>query len=260
MIKKWLNRALWLVALSGSIYLVAWTNYMRVNTHSEKLIVAIEETDYPALISEEDVKSKILEEIPSVIGSSAKNIKLEEIEGQVAGNTQLSDVKAFLDISGNIHVKAKPRKAILRIFDESGAHLYLGEDKILMDHSLTQSHRILVANGNISHLNSEQRQKILIKEVQLPELYDQLYNLALLIEEDDFLNTLINQIYIKKDQKAILTPKLGVKKIEFGALEHMEEKLFKLKAFYLQGNQKVDWQKYNAINIEYENQIVCSKK
>jgi cell division protein FtsQ len=248
------------MAIAGSIFLIAWANYMRVNANSEKLIVEIDQTDEPALVSEEEVKTEILEEIPAVIGSSAKNIKLEEIEKQVSRNTQLTDVKAFLDISGNIHVKAKPRKAILRIFDENGAHLYLGEDKIIMDHSLSQSHRILVANGNIPHLNSERRMNILKQEEALPEIYDQLYKLANLIEEDEFLNTLINQIYIKKDQKAILTPKLGVKKIEFGSLIHMEEKLFNLKAFYLYGNQKVDWQKYDAINIEFENQIVCSKK
>lgn len=260
MMKKWLTRILWLVVVLGTTYLVIWTNFKRVNANSEDLIVNIKQTDYPSLITEEEVKTNILEEIPAVIGASAKNIKLEKIEEQVAYNTQLTGVKAFLDISGNIHIKAKPRKAVLRIFDEKGQHTYLGEDMILMDNSLSQSHRILVANGNILHLNLEQRRKVLLQEENLPEIYHQLYELANMIEEDEFLNTLINQVYIKKNQKAILTPKLGVKKIEFGKLDNMEQKLSNLKAFYLHGNKKVDWQKYKSINVEFENQIVCSKK
>lgn len=260
MMKKWFNRSIWLVVVLGIVYLIVWSNFMRLNTNSENLIVEIKKTDYPTLITAEEVKTNILEEIPSVIGASAKNIKLEKIEDQVAFNTQLTGVKAFLDISGNIHIKAKARKAVLRIFDEKGYHSYLGEDMILMENSLSRSHRILVANGNIPHLNAEQRKKVLKNEEELPGVYHQLYELANMIEDDEFLNTLINQIYIKKNQAAILTPKVGVKKIEFGQLENMEEKLFNLKAFYLHGNKKVDWQKYDAINIEYKNQIVCSKK
>lgn len=258
--KKWLNRILWLVLLLGVVYLIVWSNFMRLHTNSEDLVVDIKKTDYPSLITEEEVKTNILEEIPAVIGTSAKNIQLEKIEEQVAYNTQLAGVKAFLDIAGNIHIKAKPRKAILRIFDEKGYHSYLGEDMILMENSLSKSHRILVANGNIPHLNQEVRLRVLKGEKELPKIYHQLYELSNLIEEDEFLNTLINQIYIRKNQKAILTPKLGVKKIEFGKLENMEEKLFNIKALYLNGNKKVDWQKYDAINVEYENQIVCSKK
>ena len=260
MMKKWINSVIWLVVISGIIYLILWTNLLRMNTNSQELIVDIKRTDYPSLISEEEVKTNILKEIPAVIGASAKNIKLEKIEEQINYNTQLTNVKAFLDIGGDIHIKANPRRAVLRIFDKNGSPAYLGEDMILMDNSLSRSHRILVANGDIPHLNSEQRRKVLMKEEDLPMTYHLLYELTNIIEKDEFLNTLINQIYIKKNQKAILTPKLGVKKIEFGKLENMEEKLFNLKAFYLHGSKKIDWQKYSAINIEYENQIVCSKK
>jgi len=260
MMKKWLNRSVWLMVVLGIIYLIVWSNLMRLNTNSEDLVVDIKKTDYQPLITAEEVKTQILKEIPGVIGASAENIKLEKIEDEVAFNTQLTDVKAFLDIAGKVHINAKPRKAILRIFDEKGYHSYLGEDMILMENSLSRSYRILVANGNIPHLNAEQRWKVLLNEETLPEIYHQLYQLANIIEEDEFLNTLINQIYITKNQKAILTPKVGVKKIEFGRLENMEEKLFNLKALYLHGNKKVDWQKYEAINVEYKNQIVCSKK
>lgn len=260
MIKKWFNRSIWLMMLLGIIFLLIWSNIKRMNTNSEDLIVDIKKTDYPSLITEAEVKSNILEEIPSVLGASAKNIELEKIEEQVSYNTQLAGVRAFLDISGNVHIKAEPRKPILRIFDDKGYHSYLGEDMILMENSLSRSHRILVANGNIPHLNKEAKIKVLKHQEELPKIYHQLYKLANLIEKDEFLNTLINQIYIRNNQKAILTPKLGVKKIEFGKLENMEEKLFKIKALYLHGNKKVDWQKYNAINVEYENQIVCSKK
>jgi cell division protein FtsQ len=80
------------------------------------------------------------------------------------------------------------------------------------------------------------------------------------IHEDAFLDALIDQIYVTKHQELILTPKVGVRKIFFGKAKNIDEKLFNLKAFYLHGKSKIDWQKYSSINIKYRNQIVCSKK
>ena len=157
-------------------------------------------------------------------------------------------------------IKAKPREAILRIFDHKGHHLYLGKDKILMDNSLESSHRLIVANGNIPHINNEERIQILKGKTELPEIYYHLYDFVNKIHEDEFLEALIDQIYIDKKGQIELTPKIGVKKICFGGFENSEEKFFNLKTFYLNGKDRIDWQKYQSINIKYKNQIVCSKK
>ena len=40
----------------------------------------------------------------------------------------------------------------------------------------------------------------------------------------------------------------------------IEKKLDKLKEFYTEGLNEVGWNKYDRINIEFEKQVICTKK
>jgi len=258
--KKIINRVLWIAALLIVVALLVWTNIEQANSHCSDIKVQMISTDEASLVSPEAIRSDILENMPALIGQSFKNVALEDLEKHVSANTQLSEVKAYLNLNGLINIKVSPRKAILRLYDNRGESLYLGSEKVLMNHSLTQSKRIMVANGHIPHLMPAERIQVLNKEKDLPEIYSQLYVLAEKIHKDEFLNALIDQIYVTKHQELVLTPKVGVRKIYFGKARNMDEKLFNLKAFYLNGKNKIDWHKYRSINVKYRNQIVCSKK
>jgi len=258
--KKILNRVVWLLVFILSMGLVVWANIEQANSNCTDIIVKLKTTDYPPLTSEEAIKTNILESMPALIGQSTKKIKLEELEKHVELNNRLSHVKAFLNLNGVISIKAQPRKAVIRIFDAKGKNLYLGSEQVLMNNSSYHTQRIIVASGHITHLSSAERKQVLSGEKSLPSIYNDLYEIANYIHEDDFLEALIDQIYVNKNQELELTPKVGVRKIYFGKAENIAEKLENLKAFYIEGKNKIDWQKYQSINIKYKNQIVCSKK
>ncbi len=260
MIKKIANRVVWVLVFILTMGLVIWANIESSNSHCIDIEVKIQATDYPALTSNDAIKTNILKSMPALIGQSLKNIKLYELEQYVALNSRLSNVKAFLNLNGIISIKVKPRKAILRIFDTKGENQYLGSDQILMNSTNYHTQRILVASGHIPHLSNDEKNQVLRGEKNLPNIYANLYSLANIIHNDEFLDALIDQVYVSKNQELELTPKIGVKKIHFGKAENIEEKLNKLKAFYINGQNKIDWQKYQSINIKFRNQIVCSKK
>jgi len=260
MMKKAVNRGLWVLAFLLVMGLLVWANIMQANSHCTDIQVKMRNVDYTSLVSPEDIRSDVLENMPALIGQSFKNVELESLERYVADNCQLSDVKAYLNLNGLINLRITPREALLRVYDDKGNNLYLGNGKILMDHSLLKSQRIIVASGHIPHLTRAERKQVLKGQMDLPPIYDHLYELTNKIHKDDFLSALIDQIYVTKKQELILTPKVGVRKIYFGKAEDMDDKLFNLKAFYLEGKNKIDWQKYRSINVKYRNQIVCSKK
>lgn len=260
MMKKIINKMVWILSFLAVIAILIWANVERANSHSSDLQVKMMKTDYPSLISTEKIHSHILETMPTMLGQSARNIQLSEIEKNICQNAQLSDVRTYMGIDGLINIKVKPRKAILRIFDEKGENLYLAEGMVLMRTSLDQSLRILVASGHIPHLSNQELQDILDKKTEIPKTYQLLYELSIKIRDDEFLEALIDQIYVAESGQIELTPKLGVKNIVFGEMKDMDKKLENLKAFYIKGRDLVDWQKYKSINIKYDNQIVCSKK
>ena len=82
--------------------------------------------------------------------------------------------------------------------------------------------------------------------------------MALFIAGDDFLSKEISQVYYQKD-KITLIPLVGAHTIVMETLDHYRKKLRKLEIFYKKGLKKTGWGKYKTINIEYNNQIVCTK-
>jgi len=96
--------------------------------------------------------------------------------------------------------------------------------------------------------------------INLPDIYKKIYILAAKIQEDEFLNALIDQIYVKPNQEFELIPKAGLSFIEFGDIENIDDKLKRLKIFYIKGKEKINWTIYKSINLKYENQVVCTKK
>lgn len=260
MIKKILNRVVWVLLFVGVMVTLVWANLEHSSSPCTDLVINMKKTDYPVLISSETIRTNILEELPALIGQSTKNVEIEKLEKHIILNSKLSNVKAFMNLNGTLNLNVKPRKAIIRIFDNKGINQYLGEGGVLMETSSRHTQRIIVASGHIKHLSKEQKSKVLRKEMELPEIYTQLYTLAQIIHEDEFLESLIDQIYVTKNKELELTPKLGVKKIYLGKAINMEEKLANLKVFYIDGNKKIDWQKYKSISIKFRNQIVCSKK
>ena len=232
MMKKAINRVLWVLSFLAAVVILAWANIERANSHSSNIQVKMLKTDYPSMISQESIQTNILESMPTVLGQSVKNIDLSKIEKEIYQNAQLSDVRTYVGIDGLIHIKVKPRKASIRIFDKKGHNLYLADGLVLMDNSLDFTQRIIVASGHIPHLNSEEKLSVLKGESELPQIYQSLYKLAEAIHEDEFLEALIDQIHVNKKGQVELTPKLGVKKIVFGEMKDIDRKLENLKAFY----------------------------
>ena len=56
-----------------------------------------------------------------------------------------------------------------------------------------------------------------------------------------------------------LIPKVGKHKIIIGNVENIEQKLYNLKLFYINGLNQKGWENYSVINLKYQNQIVCTK-
>jgi cell division protein FtsQ len=91
-------------------------------------------------------------------------------------------------------------------------------------------------------------------------MVDDLFTLAKFIENDNFFNSFIEQIFINENSEIELIPKIGKFTILLGNIDDLEEKFDNLKAFIQIGLSREGWNKYETINIKYKNQVVCKKK
>jgi cell division protein FtsQ len=84
-----------------------------------------------------------------------------------------------------------------------------------------------------------------------------IYRLAKYLNSSEFWRAQIEQVYIGKEVE--LVPLAGSHIIVLGNFQDIDEKMNKLFVFYQQGLNKVGWNVYETINLNYKNQIVCSK-
>ena len=63
-----------------------------------------------------------------------------------------------------------------------------------------------------------------------------------------------------RNQEFEIIPRVGAHQILLGNAENLELKFRNLKILYEEGLAYEGWNKYEIINLKYNNQVICSKR
>ena len=171
------------------------------------------------------------------------SINTEEIEKAVLSNEMVANAEVYKTPSGIIKLEIEQKMPILRVMGVKGNY-YVDHRGKIMPISLRYVANVPIATGYVE------------KEFAKSDLY----KFALFLQENDFWNDQIEQIYVHPDKEVELIPRVGNHRILLGTFDHFEEKLANLRLFYEQAIPKMGWEKYSIINLKYRNQIVCTKR
>ncbi|HOG20266.1 MAG TPA: hypothetical protein PKW37_07485, partial [Salinivirgaceae bacterium] len=174
------------------------------------------------------------------------------------------EVGVYRATDGTICINIEQRKPILRVINKYNQSYYVDTEGYLIPLSDHWSARVLVANGDIvekSHKNRAIHIDSLNTNIEIKqqETLKELIILAKYINEDEFLNAQIEQIYVIRNEYEMI-PKVGSHIIYFGTIDNYVDKFFNLKAIYYKGFANLGWRKYKAINLKYQNQVICTKR
>ena len=103
---------------------------------------------------------------------------------------------------------------------------------------------VCLATGNISKLYAKEK----------------LLDIATFINNNSPWNNEIQQIHVKNDKFIELIPLSGDHTIILGEPVDIANKMERLSTFYKEGLNKAGWNKYATINLNYANQVVCTKR
>ena len=140
-------------------------------------------------------------------------------------------------------VEVECRRPILRVIANSGDNFYIDEQGEVIEHIARPTY-IPVATG---HISRDFAQK-------------ELLTLAQFLRADDLWNAQIEQIYVTSNEEIELIPRVGDHTIVLGRPGNYAYKFSKLRTFYEKGLSEVGWDRYSRINIDYNNQVVGTKR
>jgi cell division protein FtsQ len=227
-------------------YIIAMTVFFkdsRQDSMCKKVVITLQDDKSMRFISEATIEATLKQAGLDPTGQLMSKINTDKIEKELLRNEMLDRVHAYKTPSGIIRLDVKQKKPVLRVMGLEGS-FYVDSKGSLMPVSRRYAAHVPVATGYVR------------KESAVTDLY----KFALFLQEDEFWNSQIEQIYVHPDRDVELVPRVGEHRILLGTLDNFREKLDNLRLFYEQAIPKVGWEKYSIINLKFKNQIVCTKK
>ena len=248
------TRLAWLMFLF--IVMMIWyiARKHKANTFAEGLQVnVVELPSGDKLISDRDVRQALLTAFGADLeNSELANLEVERMERVLESDPFVKNADVYIDQNNQLHINIDQREPLVRVLDNNGNNYYLDAAGKKMPPSKNFAARVIVATGNVSAYTPEflGKRKSSLKD---------LFNLTKTLLADEFLKSFIQQIHINNAGEFILVPLIGDQKIVLGSAKKLEDKLNRLKIFYLQGMPYEGWRKYETINLKYSGQVVCKR-
>lgn len=144
-------------------------------------------------------------------------------------------------MNGEVRADVVQRKPIARV--NTNASYYVDDEGLFMPLSLNHSARVPLVRGFV-----------------VKNELENVYKIASKIYNDAFLKKHVVEIYQNEDQTITLKLRVLDFQVYLGDLSHLDKKINNLKAFYQKAKKDKALNDYSKVNLQFENQVVCTKK
>jgi cell division protein FtsQ len=205
-------------------------------------LVINDSIDY-GFITQKEILRILTKEKISPIGKKMEEINTHQMEDVLKKHPLIGEVECFRIPNGKIGIEVTQRIPLLRIMAANGENYYLDEKGVTMP-TANNAANVAVVTGYVDKGFAEK----------------ELYELGMFLKKDPFWNAQIQQINVTATKELEFVPRVGDHIIFIGKPGNYEKKFDRLKIFYKKGLNEVGWNKYSRISLEFENQIICTKK
>lgn len=208
-----------------------------------KVDINIEETATDGFLTADDIKAILMAKKIYPLGKSISDVDTRRIEEELTGNQLIESALCYTTSENSVIINLKQRMAVVRVKSINGKDYYI-DNKGGIIQKVQYPTDLIIATGYISE---DYAKKYLSK-------------VGHLLVKDDFWKDEIEQINVLQNGSIELVPRTGNHIIYLGDPVGLEKKLERLYKFYKYGLNKIGWNKYSNISLEFSNQIICKKK
>ena len=259
-IKRFFHIIFWGILLAGVILLIAFVEWKHSETLCESFELRIVNGGENALTDEDEIRSQIIAVTDTLTGKTLSEIEPVAIHEVLDRNPYIAYADIQTGINGGMTVLVTLRQAIVRFINRDGLSYYIDRDGWIMPLNSGHPSRVTIISGYINDgIDEGSMEKLHVESLPEDSMVSELFELAVYLHEDDFLNRLISQVYVDRQGALELSPLIGNYTILFGEFGGMNKKFEKLTAYYHKGAGKAGWIDYSSIDLRYKNQVICSK-
>ncbi|WP_261975587.1 cell division protein FtsQ/DivIB [Olleya sp. ITB9] len=191
-------------------------------------------------ITHEDVSKLLIQNQQEVSNTSKEILDLNILETTLNQNPMVQYADVYVTVTGNLIAKVKQKTPIARVVTD--ATYYVDNNGGYMPLSKNYTERVPIVTGFI---NKKELNKIFI--------------VASKIQEDEFLKKHVVQIQQNKNNTIDLKLRQCNFVVQLGSLDQLDKKVNNLKAFYIKATKDKTLKNYSKVNLQFGNQVVCTK-
>lgn len=207
----------------------------------------VKENPKSMFIDEQDIENMLKNAHVYPKGMLMKDVDTEKIEETIRGNEFISRVECYKSANGKMCINVEQRVPVIFVIPD-------GKDGYFVD----ATGKCIPNKNNVSNL------VVASGDIDAQYASKKLAEFGQFLQTDEFWNNQIEQLYVTKNRKGErvveLVPRVGDQIVYLGPIDDYQRKLHKLKTFYDKAIGTVGWKKYAQVNLEYDDQIICTKR
>ncbi len=244
MIKRILLSLVMLLVIAYLVVAITAFNRKPAGQVCRDVELIIKDTVYAGFITKKEVATLLDTKGINPVGKKMERIRTKTLEKELSKHPLIDQVECYKTPSGKIHVEVTQRIPILRVMSANGDNYYLDNKGTVMPPDAKCVAHLAIVTGNVE------------KSFAMRDLY----KFGVFLQSNPFWNAQIEQIHVLSGKNVELVPRVGDHLIYLGKLDGYERKLERVKMFYEKALNRVGWNKYSRISVEFGNQIICTKR
>ena len=221
-------------------FVFVFSSFRNNDRKIEKIVVNFQ-GENNLFITEDSVNKLLIQNDDSITSVAKETLDLNELETVLKSNPMIKTAQVHLTVNGEVRADVIQRQPIARV--STNASYYIDDEGSFMPLSANHSARVPLVTGYVKKNN-----------------LDKVYTIANKVFNDPFLKTHIVEIQQNSDESFVLKSRVLDFEILVGGVDHLDKKIQNLKAFYQKAKKDKVLNTYNKVNLQFENQVVCTKK
>ncbi|MEN3325044.1 hypothetical protein VP395_14995 [Mariniflexile soesokkakense] len=191
-------------------------------------------------ITNENVSKLLIQNFRGLKNIPKETLVLNELENALKSNPMIKKAEVYITVNGTLNAEIEQKTPIARV--STNVSYYIDDDGLYMPLSNNFSARVPLVTGYV--------EKNDLKNIHI---------VASKVNEDEFLKKHVVEIHQGINKVIYLKLRQCQFLVQLGNVTFLDKKINNLKAFYQKNLKEKTLDSYSKVNLQFENQVVCTK-